>query len=361
MRVFPSIVLLIAAVILLTCAGGHNPRLLELRETHRISATTPLENAPPLVAFTTVALGGFRGLLADMLWLRISYLQDDGDYFELVQLSDWITKLEPRCAEIWGFHAWNLAYNISVMFSDPDDRWRWVENGMKLLRDKGILYNPGAPMLYCDLGWLFQHKLGDATDDAHMLYKKKWSERIGSLIGGSHPDYDTLEADAAIVRQLREEYKLLPDVMRQIDEKYGPLDWLCPETHAVYWAYRGRMRAPDALFLPADRMIYQSLAAMFRYGGRAWWLEDESRPAGPDPARLPGVLHAYREALDRYDNETVRYAYLEFLHNSVLLLAEHKHVDTATEMYNLLRLEAPDAALPPDLDTFLRQAEEPAL
>ena len=29
-----------------------------------------IEGLPPMVAFTTVALGGFRGVLADLLWLR---------------------------------------------------------------------------------------------------------------------------------------------------------------------------------------------------------------------------------------------------------------------------------------------------
>ena len=37
---------------------------------------------PPMVAFTTVALGGFRGILADLLWLRAGALQEDGKYFE---------------------------------------------------------------------------------------------------------------------------------------------------------------------------------------------------------------------------------------------------------------------------------------
>ena len=31
---------------------------------------TALENAPPMLAFTTVALGGFRGLIANALWVR---------------------------------------------------------------------------------------------------------------------------------------------------------------------------------------------------------------------------------------------------------------------------------------------------
>ena len=41
-----------------------------------------VKGLPPMVAFTTVALGGFRGLLADLLWLRAGALQEDGKYFE---------------------------------------------------------------------------------------------------------------------------------------------------------------------------------------------------------------------------------------------------------------------------------------
>lgn len=87
------------------------------------------------MAFTTVALGGFRGIIADMLWMRASELQNEGKFFELAQLADWITKLEPRFPTVWAFHAWNMAYNISVLFPDPEDRWRWVQQGIRLLRD----------------------------------------------------------------------------------------------------------------------------------------------------------------------------------------------------------------------------------
>src|SRR5437899_9126140 len=52
-------------------------------------------NAPPVLAFTTVALGGFRGLIANALWIRANDLQDEGKYFEMVQLADWLTKVEP--------------------------------------------------------------------------------------------------------------------------------------------------------------------------------------------------------------------------------------------------------------------------
>src|SRR5215831_1771620 len=102
-------------------------------------------NAPPVLAFTTVALGGFRGLIANALWIRANDLQLEDKFFEQVQLSDWITKLEPTFAHVWVVQAWNMAYNISVNFRDPTDRWRWVQNGIELLRDQGLRYNPKEP------------------------------------------------------------------------------------------------------------------------------------------------------------------------------------------------------------------------
>ena len=85
-------------------------------------ATSLGKNAPPVLEFTTVALGGFRGLIVNALWIRAGDLQEEGKYFEMVQLADWITKLEPTFVQVWLVQAWNMAYNISVKFSDPANR-----------------------------------------------------------------------------------------------------------------------------------------------------------------------------------------------------------------------------------------------
>ena len=50
------------------------------RETFGLTRTAIISNAPPILAFTTVALGGFRGLIANTLWIRTTELQDDGKY-----------------------------------------------------------------------------------------------------------------------------------------------------------------------------------------------------------------------------------------------------------------------------------------
>jgi len=262
MRRATPVILFVVAAALLWTAGGQHDSLVKLRTEHKLNSSEPLQNAPPLMAFTTVVLGGFRGLLADALWLRASRLKADGKYVELVQLSDWITKLEPRCSEVWEFHAWNMAYNVTVMMPEPADRWRWIQSGIQLLRDQGLFYNPTDARLHWQLGWIFQHKIGADFDRAHLFYKQKWAEDIGRFLDGTAPAYDRLAADPELARQMLDELKLNPTAMREIDTKYGPLDWRQPETYAIYWAHRGLRFAQGYDVKACERMVRQCLAAL---------------------------------------------------------------------------------------------------
>ena len=162
------------------------------REMLGLTRVEPLENAPPVLAFTTVALGGFRGLISNILWIRATDLQDDDKYFEMAQLASWITKLEPHYIQVWLVQAWNMAYNISVKFNDFSDRWRWVQRGIELLRDDGLRYNPNEPLMYRELAWFFQHKLGQNLDDAHLYYKQAWLRDMEAVFGKQTPNLDEL-------------------------------------------------------------------------------------------------------------------------------------------------------------------------
>src|SRR5580765_489839 len=124
-----KILLLGAAVVLLFSVSRIQNSLNSDRDKLGLTRIQPLENAPPVLAFTTVALGGFRGLISNALWIRASDLQDEDKFFEMAQLADWITKLEPTFVQVWLVQAWNMAYNISVKFKDYPDRWRWVKRG----------------------------------------------------------------------------------------------------------------------------------------------------------------------------------------------------------------------------------------
>lgn len=271
-----KVALLAGMAVLLFSVFFSQRYLNQQREVLGLTRVTPLENAPPVLAFTTKALGGFRGLIANALWIRASELQENGKYFEMVQLADWITKLEPKLTAVWVHLAWNMAYNISVKFNDPHDRWLWVKRGTELLRDQAIQYNPHEPNLYRELAWFYQHKMGHFLDDAHQLYKYEWAKEMTELFGQGQPNFERLidpqtPEEIERARKLREYYKLDPVVMKRVDEKYGPLEWRLPESHAIYWAVKGLEASKDQKFRQDEfiglrRVIFQSLQLAFMRG-----------------------------------------------------------------------------------------------
>ncbi|HBG26246.1 MAG: hypothetical protein A2Y10_08015 [Planctomycetes bacterium GWF2_41_51] len=161
------------------------------RSEMKLVMNEPLENAPPSLAFATVALGAFRGLIVDVLWIRADQLKEEGKFFDAKQLAEWITMLQPRFAKVWDFHGWNMAYNISVTIpaSRPQERWQWVRNGYELIRDKGIEMNPKNIDLYRSLAWIFQHKIGNVMDDCHKYYKLQLYHGIKPLLGPETQEY----------------------------------------------------------------------------------------------------------------------------------------------------------------------------
>ncbi len=177
--------------VLLTLASVRTASIQTARKDMGLVANEPLENAPPSLAFATVAMGAFRGLVVDILWMRADNLKQEGKFFDAKQLAEWITLLQPRFASVWDFHAWNMAYNISVAIpnTQPEDRWRWVRNGYELLRDKAIIKNPHSIILYRSLAWIFQHKISGVSDDCHRYYKKELALSIRPLLGDQSTDY----------------------------------------------------------------------------------------------------------------------------------------------------------------------------
>src|SRR6185436_15210691 len=73
-----------------------------------------------------IALGAFRGIFVNFLWIRANDMKEAGKFFDAIQLASTITKLQPRFPRVWVFHAWNMAYNISVTTQTPEERWAWV-------------------------------------------------------------------------------------------------------------------------------------------------------------------------------------------------------------------------------------------
>jgi hypothetical protein len=164
----------------LTASGGRN----------RLSYTdVTLEGQPPQVA-AGIAMGAFRGLFVNFLWIRANNLKEEGRYYEAMDLAKAITTLQPRFPHVWVFHAWNMAYNISVTTQTPRERWKWVNAGIDLLRKEGIPNNPNDLMIHKELGWFFLHKIGGYLDDANLYYKRQLAAEW-TLVLGPPPPPDT--------------------------------------------------------------------------------------------------------------------------------------------------------------------------
>lgn len=174
--------------------GGLLPRLRDMREQYRLTAGTPLENAPPELVFTTTALAGMRGIVVDFLWMRAIRMEREGKYFELVQLYDWIGKLEPRFAWVWRLAAWNMAYNVSKCMPRAEDRWRWILSAIELLRDRGIRLNPREPQLYRELAFIYFHRIGQRFDLFHVYFQAQFADMMQRVLG---PEQDIRALAAA--------------------------------------------------------------------------------------------------------------------------------------------------------------------
>jgi hypothetical protein len=159
---------------------------------------------PPQVALG-IAMGAFRGLFVNYLWMRANDLKEAGKYYEAVDLSRTITRLQPRFPKVWQFHAWNLAYNISVSTQTPSERWHWVNSGIRLLRSDGIRACPNDLGIHRELAWILIHKVQGFMDDAHRYYKREFAHEW-SVVMGAPPRSRLTDLGQTGEKSLKQDY-----------------------------------------------------------------------------------------------------------------------------------------------------------
>lgn len=164
-------------------AGFLGTRVSASAGRHQLVYTARGVDGQPIESGLGIAMGPFRGLLVNFLWIRANQMKEAGKVYESLNLAKAITALQPRYEEVWVFHAWNLAYNISVTAKTPAQRWEWVKKGLRLLREKGVVYNPDSMLIHKELGWIFLHKMGGVTDDANIFYKQEHAAEWTVVLG----------------------------------------------------------------------------------------------------------------------------------------------------------------------------------
>lgn len=185
---------LVAIAVILLALGGSmlliNPINKQRRDLQLTFAVDANQGEAPQYALLAAGLGSFRGVAVNALWYRLEMMKRDGKFAEANTLGIWISNLQPRFPHVWSFLAWNMAYNISVETYTPQERYDWVNKGIKLLREQGIPYNPNAVRLYRELGWILFHKVGQSTDDVNWYYKGEFAREWEELLGAAPEQLD---------------------------------------------------------------------------------------------------------------------------------------------------------------------------
>ena len=203
---------------------------------------------PAVAEGAFAALGGFRSIAAELIWFRADRLQEEGRYVELAQLANALTMSEPHTPEVWCYAAWNLAYNVSIMMPSEEDRWRWVEAAITLLRDRGLKYNPTSSEIYRELAWIFEAKLALDVDHAAPLYRARWR---------------ALVADVA-ARDAWAELGMDPALMAAMERELSVSDRGDPLYSAMYWASRGIARGTNAKERPFLAEVLRQSHILYR-------------------------------------------------------------------------------------------------
>ena len=213
--------LCVAAAVAALLAAGAAGQLLLARQRPGTS---------PVVGESVVAaLGGLRTIAAEVVWFRADRLQDEGRFGELVQLTRLLTFLEPHEPEVWNYSAWNLAYNISVRMPREKDRWPWVHEAVRLLRDEGLRWNPHSAKICRELAFLFELKIGANYDTASPMYREEWRKVVEDVAA----------------RNAWAEIGMDPEEMRRLERLHGIDDWGNPQASAIYWATHGLATADE--------------------------------------------------------------------------------------------------------------------
>lgn len=126
----------------------------------------------------TLLLGGMRGLVTDLLWMRAIGAKERGRFYESVALFQLISRVQPRFEQVWEYMAHDLAYNIAFETGREEDKWAWYLAGIEA-NVRGVERNPRSARLLRHLAWMFHHK-GETLMER--VVEHDWSGLLGPVL-----------------------------------------------------------------------------------------------------------------------------------------------------------------------------------
>jgi len=169
------------------------------------------------------------------------------------------------------------------------------------------------------------------------------------------PNFDELlDPKTPAARQratlLRDKYRMDTNIMKAVDQLYGPLEWRLPETHAIYWATVGLKHSKKKNQVMLRRMVYQSMLQSILRGRILYVQPDGALVFGPDLDRVPIAFENYERlrAVDPEMTFVIDRAQKGFLREIVYEFYSYNRIADANHYFNLLKEKFPDV-VPPNI------------
>jgi len=124
----------------------------------------------------TLILGGFRGPYVVYLWIKVEEEKQKKVHFDLIDRYTKIAALQSDYPEMWVFHAWNLAWNVSVQWQSLERKYQWIRRGIEFLRE-GYRKNPHSAQIVAEMARIYSDKLGRSQEAFY--YRKRVQEEEG--------------------------------------------------------------------------------------------------------------------------------------------------------------------------------------
>ncbi len=265
-----QVICLALAVILLGLIGFLQPGLKRGRTGLVYVNNRSVSNL--LLEFPRLTLGGFRGILAMVLW---EDAQRDIDRQRWVPLeSDYnaIAALEPYFGSVYIFNAWNQSYNLSAQFHSLNTKYKWVLDGLVYLY-KGQRYAPQDADIIKNEADDFFLKLGSSWERRY--YCARWRYDIAHLY-----EYNPAKVNPA--------FSTLAEVHDLVTR---------PEFHAVLLPARDG-KGPPGHGVKINGIHYRYGLSPFYFA----WVEYRRMLAQPELPHNEGI-----EILDSWPSMSLRY------------------------------------------------------
>ncbi len=165
----------LALLIALCCFAAIVPVQRKLSAIRQREGLT--QSAADIIEVTgNVALAAWRAIIADVFWVKVDALQQQGKLENILWFLTAITKLQPDLPEVWDFISWHVAYNLFHEVESREDKWSLMDQGLELGLE-GIRKNPNNPMLLHNMGYRFYHKFDARYFPDSPYYRKRFRDK----------------------------------------------------------------------------------------------------------------------------------------------------------------------------------------